>query len=94
MGQIYHSREQPQYFSLVVEHTVCVCWICVYQFVLADLVEIFMFLFLKKSVKMMVPDDGRPPRALTLTKSVEYNRFGGLVDFWNISMFLLQNQIS
>ena len=37
---------------------------------LADLVRICTSFF-KKSVKTAVPDDGRPPRALVLTKLVE-----------------------
>ena len=38
--------------------------------VLADLVVIFYFFF-KKSVKTAVPEAGRPPGALILTKLVE-----------------------
>ena len=37
----------------------------------------FLFLkyFFKKLVKTAVPEDGRPPRALVLTKLVEETRF-------------------
>ena len=31
--------------------------------------------FFKKSVKTAVPDDGNPPRALVLTKLIDYFRF-------------------
>ena len=33
-------------------------------------------LYAKKSVEMAVPDEGRPPGALVLTKLIEWYRFG------------------
>ena len=49
-------------------------------------ITVFWPIFFKKSVKTAVPDDGRPPRALVLTKLVDKVGLGS-VDFWCVTQF-------